>query len=142
VKGEVCSISTPTLTEEMAMRYMMFIRGKDDVDFSTVPPGMFTAMDELIQRNQKSGALVETAGLQPTKAGFRIRQSKRKLTTTDGPFTESKEVVGGFAIMECKTRDEAMAHAREFMELHLTHWPDFEGECEVRPYMDADPQAS
>ena len=116
------------------MRYMMFIKHKDDVDLSKVPQSLFPAMGELVERNMKSGALIETAGLQPTKAGFRIRQSKRKLTTTDGPFTETKEVVGGFAIMECKTRDEAMQHARDFMELHLKHWPDFEGECEVRPY--------
>ena len=52
---------------------------------------------------------------------------------TDGPFTESKEVVGGYAITEFGSRDEAMKMARQFMELHRVHWPAFEGECEVRP---------
>jgi hypothetical protein len=118
------------------MRYMLFIKHADEVDVSRVPHSLFGAMDELIQRNRKSGALVETAGLKPTRAGTRIRLSKGKLTATDGPFTETKEVVGGFAIMECKTRDEALAHARDFMELHRVHWPEFEGECEVRPYED------
>ena len=122
------------------MRYMMFIKHGENLDFSQIPQSLFGAMDELVQRNMKSGALVETAGLQPSKAGFRIRQSKRKLTTTDGPFTEAKELVGGFAIMECKTREEAMQHARDFMELHLKHSPDFEGECEVRPYEAGPPQ--
>ena len=116
------------------MRYMMFIKHGENIDLSQVPQSLFGAMDELVQRNMKSGALVETAGLQPTKAGTRIRLSKGKLKTTDGPFTETKEIVGGFAIMECKTREEALAHAREFMELHRVHWPAFEGECEVRPY--------
>ena len=123
------------------MRYMMFIKHKDDVDMSKVPPSLFPAMGELVERNMKNGALVETAGLQPTKAGFRIRQEGRKITKTDGPFTEAKEIVGGFAIMECKTREEAEKHAREFMDLHLKHWPDFVGECEVRPY-EADPGQS
>ena len=124
------------------MRYMMFIKHADDVDLSKVPQSLFGAMDELVQRNMKSGALVETAGLQPTNAGTRIRLSKGKLTTTDGPFTETKEVVGGFAIMECKTREEALAHARDFMELHRIHWPEFEGECEVRPYEAGGPSPS
>jgi hypothetical protein len=126
-------------SQDTTMRYMIFIKHREDYDFSKVPQSLFGAMDELVQRNRKSGALVETAGLQPTKAGTRIRLSKGKLTTTDGPFTETKEVVGGFAIMECKTRDEALAHAREFMELHRVHWPEFEGECEVRAY-EAGPQ--
>ena len=52
----------------------------------------------------------------------------------DGPFTESKEIVGGYAIIDAKTRDEALALARRFMELHLKHWPTFEGECETRPF--------
>ena len=51
----------------------------------------------------------------------------------DGPFTESKEIVGGYALMEVKSRDEALKYAREFMELHRKHWPSFECECEVRP---------
>jgi len=51
----------------------------------------------------------------------------------DGPFTESKEIVGGYAIMDAKSRDEALALARRFMEIHLKHWPTFEGECEMRP---------
>jgi hypothetical protein len=58
------------------------------------------------------------------------------LTVTDGPFTETKEVVGGFAIAEVKSKDEALAVARQFMELHRVHWPAFDGECEVRPFED------
>ncbi len=55
---------------------------------------------------------------------------------TDGPFTEMKEVIGGWAIVEAATRAEAIRSATAFMELHHTHWPEFEGEAEVRPMFD------
>ena len=55
---------------------------------------------------------------------------------TDGPFTEAKEVVGGYALVDVKSNDEARTVARQFMELHRVHWPAFEGECEVRPLED------
>lgn len=55
---------------------------------------------------------------------------------TDGPFTEAKEVVGGYALVEVKSKEEALEVARQFMELHRVHWPAFEGECEVRPLED------
>ena len=58
------------------------------------------------------------------------------LSVTDGPFTEAKEVVGGYALVEVKSKEEALQVARQFMELHLVHWPAFEGECEVRPLED------
>ena len=61
-----------------------------------------------------------------------MRLSKGVITVFDGPFTESKDVVGGYALIEAKSQDEAMAIAHRFMELHRVHWPTFEGECEVR----------
>jgi hypothetical protein len=121
------------------MRYMMFIKHGEDFNLDTVPQSLFGAMGKFVQEGFNSGALIDTAGLQQTKAGARVRLSKGKITTTDGPFTEAKEVVGGFAIMECKTREEALGYARQFMELHKEHWPAFEGECEVRPF-EAGPQ--
>ena len=68
-----------------------------------------------------------------TSAATKIRSKGGKLTVTDGPFAEAKEIVGGFAIVETRTREEAMAIARQFMELHRIHVPDFECECEIRP---------
>jgi hypothetical protein len=55
---------------------------------------------------------------------------------TDGPFTETKEVVGGYALVEAGSREEALKVARDFMDLHRLHWPAFTGECEVRPLDD------
>jgi hypothetical protein len=63
-----------------------------------------------------------------------VKLKSGQISVTDGPFTESKEIVGGYAIMDAKSRPEALELARRFMELHLKHWPTFEGECEVRPF--------
>jgi hypothetical protein len=91
------------------------------------------AMGEFVQKSLKDGTLVETGGLLPSKEGVRIRLAGGKLTVTDGPFTEMKEVIGGWAILKADSKAEAIRIATEFMELHRKHWPEFEGESEVRP---------
>lgn len=80
-----------------------------------------------------NGVMIDTAGLQPSARGHRVRLSKGKFTVTDGPFTESKEIVGGYALIEARSEEHALEIAREFMEIHRVHWPQFEGESEVRP---------
>ena len=123
------------------MRYMMFIKHREDFDISKVPQSMFAAMDKLIGDSIKEGVFIDGAGLQPSKAGHKVQLAKGKITTIDGPFAESKEIVGGFSIMECRDDAHALKVAREFMEVHRTHWPEFEGECEVRPYEAGPPEA-
>jgi hypothetical protein len=80
----------------------------------------------------KAGLMLQSGGLAPTAMSSRVRLSQGKLTTTDGPFAESKEVVGGFAVFEFKSREEAIESAVNFMELHKQHWPGWDGETEVR----------
>jgi hypothetical protein len=116
------------------MRYMMFIKHTEDYRNAEVPAGLHEEMGKFIEEATRSGNFVAGAGLQPSSAGARVRLKSGKITVMDGPFTESKEIVGGYAIMDAKSRDEALALARRFMELHLKHWPSFEGECEVRPF--------
>jgi hypothetical protein len=93
-------------------------------------------MDRFVAEGFKSGVLKGTAGLKGTAEGLRVRSSGGKLRVTDGPFTEAKEVVGGYARVEVKSKEEALDVARRFMELHRLHWPAFEGECDVRPLED------
>jgi hypothetical protein len=112
---------------------MMFIKHREDFTLDDVPQSLFQAMGEFVGKGLKDGTLVDTAGLQPTAKGHRVRLSNGKITLSDGPFTETKEVVGGYALVEAKSHEHAMEIAREFMELHRVHWPTFEGECEVRP---------
>ena len=115
------------------MRYMMFIKHPENHRLEDIPASLFAAMGEFVGEAMKNGTVVDTAGLQPTAKGKRVRLAKGKLTVSDGPFTETKEVVGGYALVEAKSYDEALALATRFMDLHRVHWPAFEGECEVRP---------
>ncbi|MBJ6764499.1 hypothetical protein JGU66_27325 [Myxococcaceae bacterium JPH2] len=114
------------------MRFLTFIRSAE-LNNVTPPPALMEAMGQFIAKSVQDGTLVDTGGLLPSKEGLRIRLSDGQLTVTDGPFTESKEIIGGWAILECKTKEEAVRISVEFMELHRKHWPGFAGESEVRP---------
>lgn len=116
------------------MRYMMFIKHTQDYENVRPPASLYEAMGQFIDDAAKRGQFVGGAGLQPTASGHRIALKGGTITVTDGPFTESKEIVGGYAIIDAKTREEALDLGRRFMELHRTHWPTFEGECEIRPF--------
>lgn len=115
------------------MKYLMLIKHSESYRSQAIPQGLMDAMGEFVNEGLKSGVLKDTAGLKGTAEALRIRSSGGKLKVTDGPFTEAKEVVGGYALVEVKSREEAHDLARQFMELHRVHWPAFEGECEVRP---------
>ena len=86
----------------------------------------FSSMQKLIEEGMKSGWLIATEGCLPSALGARVRKSGGKLTVVDGPFTESKEVVGGFAILEAKSKEDAIRLAREFLKVAG------DGECELR----------
>ncbi|MGN6392337.1 MAG: YciI family protein [Gemmatimonadales bacterium] len=118
------------------MKYLMLIKHSESYRNEAIPEGLMAAMGKFVEDSVKSGVLKETAGLKPTAQSFRVRSSGGKLKVSDGPFTEAKEIVGGYAIVEVPSRDAAMKVARDFMELHRVHWPTFEGECEVRPVED------
>ena len=90
------------------------------------------AMEKLIAESTKAGEMIDTGGLGPTAAGSRVRLAGGKITVTDGPFTEAKEVFGGYAIFELKSKEEAIERTSHFMELHRAHWPAWEGETEIR----------
>jgi hypothetical protein len=115
------------------MKYLTFIRSAESYRKSPPPPALMEAMGQFIEKCSKDGTLVDTGGLFPSKDGFRVRLANGKLTVTDGPFSESKEIIGGWAILKADSKAEALRVATEFMELHRKHWPEFEGESEVRP---------
>jgi hypothetical protein len=87
-------------------------------------------MGKLIEELTRTGQLVSTAGLRPTAEGVRVRlQRGGRLTAVDGPFTETKEVIGGYAILEAHSKAEAVELTRRFLMVHGTDW---DVECEVR----------
>ncbi|RDJ24062.1 hypothetical protein DWF00_02930 [Bosea caraganae] len=112
------------------MRFMMMVKTGN-----TAPPtpALMEAMGKLIEREFTAGRLIDTGGLLPKPMGFEVRLSGGKVEVIDGPFTEAKEVIGGYAIFELAGRDEALASALEFMNLHKELAGDWEGVCEVRP---------
>ncbi|MBC7897135.1 MAG: hypothetical protein H7066_17080 [Cytophagaceae bacterium] len=118
------------------MKFLMLIKHTESQRAEPMPQALLDAMGTFIQQGFASGVLKDTAGLKASSEGFRIRTGGGKLQTMDGPFTEAKEIVGGFAMVEVKSRDEARDVAHQFMELHRVHWPSFVGECEVRPLED------
>jgi len=118
------------------MKYLTFIRHSESFRASPPPAALMDAMQGFVRRSLKDGTLVETGGLLPSKDGVRVRLEGGTITVTDGPFSESKEIIGGWAILKTETKEEAIRIARQFMELHRKYWPGFEGESEVRPMFD------
>lgn len=114
-------------------KYMMFVKHAETENMGPIPAGLGQAMEKFVAEGFKSGILKDTAGLKPTREGYSIRSKGGKLQVTDGPFTEAKEIVGGYAVVETETAEQARQVAWDFMEIHRVHWPEFECACEVRP---------
>jgi hypothetical protein len=91
-------------------------------------------MGKLIEEGMKAGYLVAVEGCLPSAKGARVRLSNGKISVTDGPFTESKEVIGGLAILQAGSKQEAIEHVRQF--LHVAG----DGECELRELFEAPPR--
>ena len=116
------------------MKFMVMVRATEN---SGPPPrALMEAIAVLGEEAVKAGAMVQMGGLMPTALGARVRVAAGELTVVDGPFTETKEVVGGFAVYEVKSKQEAVEWTRRFMELHRKHWPGWQGESELRQLFD------
>jgi hypothetical protein len=111
------------------MRTMILIR----VDPKAGPPEpddpMLVEMEKLLEEMTKAGVLLDTGGLHPIEEATRIRLSGGKQTVLDGPFTEAKEVIGGYCILQTRTREEAQEWASRFLSIH---GPEWEIELELR----------
>lgn len=110
------------------MRFLSMIR-LDERTAKAPTEKLMADMGKLIDEMTRAGVLVTAAGLRPTSEGARVRLRGGKLSTTDGPFTEAKEVIGGYAILEVKSKEEAIEHTRRFLQVHGDEW---DLECELR----------
>ena len=110
------------------MRFLSMVRINENSG-TAITPRLMEDMGRLMDELTKSGALVETAGLRPTSEGVRVRLSGGRTRVVDGPFTETKEVVGGYAMLEAASMEGAIALTRRFLMVHGDEW---ELECEVR----------
>lgn len=112
------------------MRFMMIVK---HAELQGPPPKqLMDAIAKLADEAAKAGTMLGSGGLAPTALGASVRLSAGRVTVTDGPFIETKEVIGGYAQFELKSKEEAIESAVRFMELHKKHWPGWEGETEVR----------
>lgn len=112
------------------MKYMMIVKHPER--HGPIPAALMDAISVLMEEEVKSGKMLGNGGLGPTAQGARVRLSGGKVSVIDGPFTEAKEIIGGYAQFELSSKKEAVDSAVRFMELHRKYWPEWEGETEVR----------
>ena len=115
---------------EVVVRFLSIVKSAENQ--GAPPQALLDAIGKLTEDSLKDGSVVSTGGLGTTGTAVRMRIVKGKITATDGPFTEAKEVIGGFAILEAPSKREAIEATRRFLQLHREHWPKWEGECELR----------
>ena len=112
------------------MRYMAFVKMAEDV--GDAPAELQEVMGREMAEAFASGSIIDAGGLYPTAQSTEFRVVGGELLTIDGPYAEAKEVVGGYAVLEARTHEEALAGARRVAEIHIQHWPGWEGSVEIR----------
>lgn len=118
------------------MKFMFIVKSSH-----TVPPtpALLEAMHKLANREIKAGRMLDNGGLMPIAQGAQVRIIDGQLSVLDGPFVEAKEVIGGYAVFELHGKEEAVASAVEFMQLHKDLLPGWEGTCELRAFAPGGP---
>lgn len=123
------------------MRYMMIVKGDRDFEAGIPPdPRLMEAMGKLSAEMIAKGVMLEQGGLRPSANGARLNVAGGALIVTDGPFSESKELIGGYAILEAASKADAIEIGRRFMRLNVeVLGPGFDGEVEIREMYPAGP---
>ena len=123
------------------MRYMMMVKADQDYEAGSPPkPELMAAIGKLSEEMARAGVLLETGGLLPSSMGARVRVAGGKLTVVDGPFSEAKELIGGYAILRAATKQDAIEMGKRFMRVHAdVLGPSYDGELEIRQMVDFGP---
>ena len=114
------------------MRYLVVLKAGQQA--TPPPPELFAAIAKLGEDATRAGALLDTAGLAPSAAGARVELAAGRLSVTDGPFAEAKEMIS-YALYEVRSKEEAVEWTSRFMTLHRDLWDGWEGEAEVLKVM-------
>jgi hypothetical protein len=120
---------------------MTLIKSAENANVGPPPPELFQAIIRLGDEARQAGVLVETAGLMPTVAGARVRLDGGQISTSEGPFGSGQEIVGGYAIFNVGSKQDAIDWATRFMELYRAYWSGWQGETEVRQLIEPPPGA-
>ena len=119
------------------MRFMTIVKTRETG--AQPSPALIEKIVKLGKEAGKKGQMVGMGGLAPTALGARARLAKGKITVTDGPFAEAKEVIGGYAIYDVASKQEAIEWTRRFLEAHIGLWEQ-DLEVEIRQMMDGTPE--
>ncbi|HEY8547038.1 MAG TPA: YciI family protein [Acidimicrobiales bacterium] len=111
------------------MRYLTLVHRSDDRE----PPALTEAIQAFLSEVAAAGVLIDGGTLAGPEGSQVVRFARGEVLPTDGPFTEARDVAGGFSMLECSSDEEAVAVIRRFMDLHAVHWPEVEITVEVRP---------
>jgi len=124
------------------MRFMMIVKADRDYEAGAPPkPELMAAIGKLSEEMIKAGVLLDVGGLLPSSTGARINVNQGRLTVIDGPFAEAKELIGGYAILQVKSREEAIERGRRFMQMHAdVLGSSYDGQLEIRQMPDVPPQ--
>lgn len=118
------------------MRFMIMVKGNKDTEAGVMPEeSRMAAMADFHEELAKAGVLLDASGLQPTSKGARIKYSGGKRAWVDGPFTEAKEIIAGYTLIQVKSQEEAMEWAKRFP---APHGEGGEGEIEIRQLFELD----
>lgn len=112
------------------MKFMVLVKGSEQA--GPPPQELMAGIARLGEEAASAGVRIETGGLLPSAMGARVRLTGGKVAITDGPFTEAKEVIGGYAVYDVASKADAVEWTRRFVELHREHWIGWEGEAEIR----------
>ena len=113
------------------MRFMVIVKANKDSEAGVLPDKkILTEMGKFNEQLTKAGVMLAGEGLQASSKGARVKFDEGKRTVTDGPFAETKELIGGYAILNAKSKEEAIELTRRFLSLMG------EGECEIRLMQD------
>lgn len=116
------------------MRFMMIVKATKDSESGAMPSEkLIGEMQKYHEELHKAGVLLDASGLKPSSKGWRVKYSGTKRTVVDGPFTEAKELIAGYTIIQVKSREEAMEWARRFPNPSID---GKEGEIEVRQFFE------
>jgi hypothetical protein len=118
------------------MRYLCFV--KMDESKADPPQALMDAMGEHVGAAIADGSFVDGGGLYGAADAVEYRVRAGSVTVTDGPYAEAKEVIGGWAIVKFDSEEQARSEGRAMAELHLKHWPGWEGAIEIRRISEPD----
>ena len=120
------------------MKFLTMVKFDESQPIGPPPPALLEAMAAYSEEGIRDGILVDQGGLLPSEAGAVVSLVGGTIKAVDGPFTEAKELVGGYAVIDVHSKAEAVELCRRLMQIHADHWPGFQGSCEIRQLMEFD----